>query len=349
MNTTQHNTTPRIEYLDALRGFTMLLVVMTHVSGFALNASSGNYHQYFLQFRMPLFFFVSGFVFYKDNFKWTLNNIGTFLKKKIPVQIISPFIFLLCYTFFMNKSLIDALKSPTKIGYWFTFTLFQYFILYILLQKTFDLFKAKTSWRFATLGIIGFLLFNHIPNNFLFRMGFSLQELSLFGLPQMKYFIFFVSGTYIKKYFKQFEYAIDNTPLTTFAVATFFLINIFLDTSNINNHISRNISLLLSLCGIIIIFSLFRKNKDIFSSDNKISKSLKFIGKRTLDIYLIHYFFIPFNLYKTFSFFTENNQPLIEFAASLFITGLIIIACLTISSVLRINNTMAHYLFGAKK
>ena len=53
----------RIEYLDALRGFTMILVVMSHVALFNLGVdvrSDGCYHTYFQLFRMPLFFFVSG-------------------------------------------------------------------------------------------------------------------------------------------------------------------------------------------------------------------------------------------------------------------------------------------------
>ena len=55
----------RIEYIDAMRGVTMLLVVMAHVSMFCLGLYGYNgfsFNKMLSEFRMPLFFFVSGFV-----------------------------------------------------------------------------------------------------------------------------------------------------------------------------------------------------------------------------------------------------------------------------------------------
>ena len=349
MHSTAQHSTARIEYLDALRGFTMLLVVMTHVSGFVLGSDGeANYHYYIKQFRMPLFFFVSGFVFYKENMKWNLDNITRFLKKKITVQIITPFIFLLCYIYIKDIALKDSLKDIYKSGYWFTFTLFNYFILYILSQKIFDILKINDKWRFALLILFGISLYNSFPINILFRMGYS-TAISFLGLTQLKYFIYFITGCLVKKNFALFENTIDKTPLIIIAITFYFLTNIFIDINGLNHHIQNNITLLLGMCGIIIIFSLFRKHKATFSSDNKISKLLKFIGTRTLDIYLIHYFFIPYKLYEAFPLFVENDIPIIEFATTLGISALIITGCLVISSILRINDAMAHYLFGAKK
>ena len=327
----------------------MLLVVMTHISGFALGTESENgFHGYFQQFRMPLFFFVSGFVFYKENFKWNVGNTLTFIKKKVTVQIISPLIFLLCYIYIKEISLKDALVSPTKSGYWFTFTLFSYFILYILWQKIFDFFRLKGKWRLIILLCIGFSLFNNFPINIPFRMGYA-ETLNILGLTQLKYFIFFVCGVCVKKYFRQFEKILDTTQFTAITIATYFLTNIFVGTANYNHHINNSIFLLLELCGIVIVFSIFRKNQAVFASENKVSKLLKFIGKRTLDIYLLHYFFIPFGLHKIFPFFTENNFPIIEFAVCLILTIMIVVACLVVSAVFRTSNTLGHFLFGAKK
>lgn len=61
------STTKRIEYIDALRGFTMILVVLQHVAtfGWELPLGAPNIHTYLAQIRMPLFFFISGFVLYK--------------------------------------------------------------------------------------------------------------------------------------------------------------------------------------------------------------------------------------------------------------------------------------------
>ena len=142
----QLNSSKRIEYLDALRGFTMILVVLAHISTFALKGFEStliSYHRIFAEFRMPLFFFVSGFVFYKTNMIWSINNICSFLKKKINVQIISPTIFLITYTIVFNINIESAFLSEYKYGYWFTFTLFYFFVLYIFLYKILYI----TCWR----------------------------------------------------------------------------------------------------------------------------------------------------------------------------------------------------------
>ncbi len=51
----------RIEYLDAMRGFCMILVVYAHLgSQTSISDLFGN--NIFMTFRMPLFFFLSGFL-----------------------------------------------------------------------------------------------------------------------------------------------------------------------------------------------------------------------------------------------------------------------------------------------
>lgn len=127
----------RIQYVDAMRGFTMLLVVVSHVSVFCLGLYGSNTFSYgniLSEFRMPLFFFVSGFVFYKSNFVWNNVNSLSFLKKKIGVQVIFPLIFLFASAYTRNLQIDDMITDYQKGGYWFTFVLLEYFIIYILLQ-----------------------------------------------------------------------------------------------------------------------------------------------------------------------------------------------------------------------
>ena len=62
----------RIEWLDAMRGFTMILVVAYHVAqfGFVENEKSSAALPFLVLFRMPLFFFVSGFLAYASGMDW---------------------------------------------------------------------------------------------------------------------------------------------------------------------------------------------------------------------------------------------------------------------------------------
>ena len=69
---------PRLEWLDALRGFTMILVVANHVSqmGFEQQWKLSSSLPFLLLFRMPLFFFVSGFLAYKATQVWNMKELG---------------------------------------------------------------------------------------------------------------------------------------------------------------------------------------------------------------------------------------------------------------------------------
>ena len=76
----------RIEYIDAMRGFTMILVVLQHVASFCWHVygNAPSVHEYLVQFRMPMFFFISGFVLFKAGVTWDLQQVVRFFKKKIP-------------------------------------------------------------------------------------------------------------------------------------------------------------------------------------------------------------------------------------------------------------------------
>lgn len=55
----------RIQYLDCMRGFTMILVVYSHLVIFGYQVDGRNLmNGVFLLFIMPLFFWVSGYLAY---------------------------------------------------------------------------------------------------------------------------------------------------------------------------------------------------------------------------------------------------------------------------------------------
>ena len=119
---------PRMEWLDAMRGFTMILVVAYHVSliGFDQSIKESSVLPLFVLFRMPLFFFISGFLAYKSNLTWSGNTLGTLVWKKVKIQIFPRLVFVyvfvvLKYPDFMT-GINAVMASPTKGGYWFTWS-----------------------------------------------------------------------------------------------------------------------------------------------------------------------------------------------------------------------------------
>ena len=120
---------PRLEWLDALRGFTMILVVAYHVAemGFGESWRHSSSMPFLVLFRMPLFFFVSGFLAYKASQVWNMRNFGSLIWKKLKVQTIPTIVFFCLAMAILNKHVLPAMEtsfhSPYKGGYWFTIVL----------------------------------------------------------------------------------------------------------------------------------------------------------------------------------------------------------------------------------
>ena len=55
----------RIGYIDALRGMAMILVVYFHIAAYGFGSYELGYNDIIERFRMPTFFFISGWLFYK--------------------------------------------------------------------------------------------------------------------------------------------------------------------------------------------------------------------------------------------------------------------------------------------
>lgn len=112
--------TKRIEYIDALRGFTIFLVVLYHVAFvcFNLPIKQTNFHRFFVQVRMPMFFLISGFVLYKSSVVWNARQIVAFFRKKIPVQLLSPLLFFVVFMHVWTIDYRDGFFNDPKYGYW---------------------------------------------------------------------------------------------------------------------------------------------------------------------------------------------------------------------------------------
>lgn len=327
----------RIEFIDAMRGFTMILVVLHHVATFCWKITDQvpSVHEYLVQFRMPLFFFISGFVLYKAGVTWDLQQVIRFFKKKIPVQLLSPLVFFMLFIYVTDRSVVDAIGNHVKYGYWFTFVLLEYYIFYAVVR-----FFIRKRWAEVVLVVLGLVLYTGIQNT----VPVSPYILGVLSTIQWKFFIFFVFGTLVKEYYPRVENYLDSKWLLAVVVAFYFLVNAFRDLIHIH---PLAISFSLSVTGLIIVFAFFRKKQSLFTRDKVLGRSLQYIGRRTLDIYLIHFFLLPKNL-SVFTPFIDHPMPVIEAAASLLVALLIIGVCLIISNIIRLSPVLAHWMFGAK-
>lgn len=160
----------RIEYLDIVRGICIIYMILGHV-GLQLSW----FDHYIHAFHMPIFFFISGFLFNKSE-----TSILNYIIKMIKKLIIPYFIWSFIFTAINNKTLLGNFEG-TKSNLYYIFT-FNNVSLPIAGALWF-----LTSFFFCI--IIFHILRKCIKNELiLYFISFLIM---LFGICLSKYFLFF--------------------------------------------------------------------------------------------------------------------------------------------------------------
>ena len=99
------------------------------------------------------------------------------------------------------------------------------------------------------------------------------------------------------------------------------------------------------ILGLTMIFTIFRLcYSQRFSLVTH--HSLEYIGTRTLDIYLLHYFFLPRFLLPFGEQLRAYDSKPLEFVVALALALVVVAVCLLVSYLIRLSPFLGHYLFG---
>lgn len=177
----------RIGYIDALRGFTMLLVVYTHIQLFCygqfchLNSppwTSSNiliYIDLITLFFMPLFFFISGFVLYKQDVESSIRRSVRFVGRKALLLLLPTVVFISLYIAIFDAPM-GLLCQSGRLGYWFTIALFEYYLFYAMYRLLCSVFHRPNGIDWVLLGGSAMLYFA-VTQSVLNRLGVSMKRL----------------------------------------------------------------------------------------------------------------------------------------------------------------------------
>lgn len=335
----------RIGYIDAMRGFTMILVVFAHVCHFCLGDSKMGYNAIFILFRLPCFFMLSGWLFEPAS----RNSFMTVARHKAMVQLVPTFIFLLLLApppeFFHQ---LGALKG----GYWFTFVLFEFFILYMMIVR---IAKPWTPILAIAITIASFFYARYYDSIKSSSEGWQLMLIDVLGFLSVttwRLFLFFYIGAWMRRHFDAFIRWTNKPVVILLICAVFFFIASTSHKDNLWFEMFRYY--VGGVSGMIMIFTLFRLlyTSPIIHLPSSIfhypSSILKYVGTRTLDIYLLHYFFLPRFLMAYAPQLQAYDSRLIEFVVIMVISLIILVLCLITSYIIRLSPFLGHYLFGTK-
>lgn len=316
----------------------MFLVVYGHVSVITFQSGSiiGNL---FLTFRMPLFFFISGFIGYKAVEHWNTTFYYEKLRKKAFVQLVPMTIFAVLYAFVNDRSLMLYIeKGP--IEFWFTFVLFQMFLVYY--SVSLFTYYLKKDILFLLLSFIAFL---GIVQLLIGRRDTALW-ISLCGENTCKYFQFFVFGLFCKKHGLRYESILSQEKFKAL-IFVIFILSFCLLQCDIPFYAHKLINdIVVRYAGLLMVFIVFFSLSHYFDSSSRVVSTMIFVGRRTLDIYLLHCFFVPYYCSSLPGFITDNI--LIEFLCVSLVSVMVLIACLSISWILRRSEHLAYWCFGSK-
>ncbi|WP_343196529.1 acyltransferase [uncultured Akkermansia sp.] len=345
--------------MGALRGFTMLVVVFTHIQYFCygdftqIRGGGGNslmYRDLFVLFFMPLFFFVSGFVLYKPQVDWSTASCLRFVGKKGLLLLLPTAVFITLYIAVFDPPL-SLLGQSGRLGYWFTIALFEYYLLYVLFRWLSQFF-FKCNEGIDWLLIIGSaILYFFVTQSVLGRLGISDDMIGLLGLDQLKFFFYFAIGTLAKKHFDHLKTFMRNGRMVALCIIAFLSLFLLVHNDGFkfsNAMVYHAYNFVGGLLSLFLVFLFFYKYQDTFENTKNVGRALQYIGRHTLAIYMLHYFFLPRNLQFIGNFFVQHPNSTIELFVSMGIAILVICISLLANAVICSSPVLAHYLFGKK-
>lgn len=321
------NKNPRLLYIDQLKGFAILLVVIGHVSLFC-GGSDGVIYDCICLFHMPLFFLLSGLVTRQIE-----EGKVSYLLKKMRVILIPFVAWGGLMTMFRNETLFEFLTDFMKGGYWFLWVLFEFYIFHIICDGLSKIINKKS----ILLIDLGILLLLYIMLKIGYHFISEYQNNIVGYLHWICYLPYFMGGVLIKKY-DLVERILSSGLLYTIAFFTLLVITIF------NIHFA-NIGFVIASSIIIVIGSFFYQ-----VPSNLITDRLAFIGRHTLGIYVIHYFLLPYiYIVPILKLLIGTCNYIVEAVLLVFISIVICMLCILAEQFLQCNKYLGIIFLGKNK
>lgn len=299
--------TKRLRYFDVIKGIAIFMVVMGHVLCIGIRGIDQSIlFKIIGQTHMPLFFFISGYFSYKvasNGVQFARPNLWIRFK-----QLIIPFLVVssIWIYYFLHSGLQSPIDSTwrglylsiTKNGYWFTPCLFE--IIFLYAGATFVLRKCKSITSecisifilWIILGCVTFVLERH-------PMG------DILGLePTYSFFPAFIYGVLARKHNDTFNALLKSNTAYTLSlimcVIIMYILMYFWEFPFMAfKPIAWCIPGLLHIFLVVVAIRLVRPWSEKVLDENRcstvscsIARCWEYMGKESLSIYLLHYFFL---------------------------------------------------------
>lgn len=343
------NKTTHIDYLDTLKGLAILLMLIGHCLAWnyedfltiIFNEKRTDMFWWHLiySFHMPLFFWISGYLLPRQSFKFQdLKN--SIIKRSYTLLI--PFI--------CSGTLMNILTNGE--GYsnlWFLRSLYELTllgILYEFVKHKYNLEFKSDILFFGILGLIIWITSKRYTNN-------GISELLDLSSISGKNYIGFVFGFFCKRNIK-LKRLLDNNYAYTLCLSFFTVLTC---AYFLNMDYNKLIKLLFLLIPISAIICMVYICKHKINQENKITLLLNYVGKYSLEIYIVHFLFgIRLFLITDYSTKMIHSEYWRDFLwghtfmllTSIFYSAILICICIPFIHIIRTSNILSIILLGRK-
>lgn len=330
----------RQNWLDCTRAFAMIGIVVGHI---LLRMGIGGWKTplstILFLFDLPLFFLISGFLSYVPVKDWSYNKMQKALLRRVMALLIPPIIFFAGYQLLFLHTLNF---SHGFDGWWFTIVLFQMYLIYIIGVIIARLLKRDLSLQVLILTACVFLAI-------LIKGGVSTLLWNVLCWENLtKYFQFFVAGIIMARYrTKTIVFLSSVKVYTGLLIILISSIVVFYNIQSggilygfVHDIVARWSSALL-------VMGLFFKFREWCGQASQYAVVLRFIGQRTLDIYMIHYFFLPKLLFLK-DVIGDGQNIVLQLLVSVGIAIPIIAISIFVGWLLRQSPLLSFLLLGSK-
>ncbi|WP_405373514.1 acyltransferase family protein [Pseudobutyrivibrio sp.] len=335
----------RIAYIDSMKGLAILLMVMGHVIAWqfpnpvAMLNDDGPRSTMFLFrfiycFHMPLLMFCSG-LFVIRGIGISLKDVGMSIWKRVQ-SLILPSIF--------TGGLLWLQRG--NFGYWFLWTLFQFVVITILLYLFCERIPKIGSYVFTgILSVVSIALLFIVPR----LMPY--QNLPLVDIEHWRLYIYFCMGIICSRY-NLIDSVLSKNWVYTIALLLFGFLTYWITIEG--NHIPKQsvTGCVLPISAIVLLVYLFKEG---LSGASKAELWLQKLGKHSLEVYILHLFFL-FPMYRVGEYVQEHANNVgggqlvffVQTTTSLIVSVVIVYLCYLVMNIINKSSLLSLLLLGRK-
>lgn len=351
--------TQRLDYIDALRAVAIGFIVFGHVPMYCYGELGiANAQQQLVSLRaltsmvqLPVFFFVSGFLakLLGGGKSQTVRKLQQLI---VPAVLVGGF-----HLAWTGGDVAECLTDKFKGGYWFTLTLFECFLLHWLTVRLWLRLRrrrgdgapdGRKAYAALCLTMAAVAYGLSLP-----QVAGRVETLPVVGwlsLPQLRYYLYFVMGHLVRQNLPalaawRWRDGAVALCLAVFAALALTVWGWRMPVGGLLYHVRL---VAFEMSALLLLFAVFYKHRRWFALDGRTQRTLRFLGHRTLDIYLLHYFFIPAGLSAVGAWFVAHPAPVAEALLALAYSAAVIALSLAASEAIRTSRLAARWLLGTK-